>query len=59
MHLPVGPSVGLELGLRVNMYRAEVNDQAGFFVEGQGLAGLAWSFGGRKVARASRKDKGN
>ncbi len=57
VHLPVGPAVGLELGARLNIYRAEVNEQSGFFVEGQGLAGLAWSFGGRKVARASRKDK--
>ncbi len=59
VHLPVGPTVGLELGLRANMYRAEVNDEPGFYVEGQGLAGLAWSFGGQKVARASRRGKGS
>ncbi len=54
LHLPVGPAMGLELGLRVNIYRAVVNAEPGFFVEGQGLAGLAWSFGGRKLARAAR-----
>jgi hypothetical protein len=56
LHLSVGPAVGLELGLRANLYRALVNDSYGFFVEGQGIAGLAWSFGGRKLARASRTE---
>jgi hypothetical protein len=56
VHLPVGPAVGLDLGLRANLYRAEVNESFGFFVEAQGLAGLAWSFGGRKLARASRAE---
>ncbi len=56
VHLPVGPAVGLELGLRANIYRAVVNENPGFFVEGQGMAGIAWSFGGKKLARASRTE---
>ena len=56
VHLPVGPVVGLELGLRANLYHAMVNDNPGFYVEGQGIAGLAWSFGGQKLARASRSE---
>ncbi len=58
VHLPVGPTVGLELGLRAHLYHAEVNDQPGFYAEGQGFAGLSWSLGGRKVARASRRKDG-
>ncbi len=54
VHLPVGPAVGLELGLRAKLYRAEVNESFGFFVEGQATAGLVWSFGGKKLARAPR-----
>jgi len=56
VHLPVGPAVGLELGLRASLYRAWVNDSANFFVEGQAMAGLAWSFGGKKLARVSSSE---
>ncbi len=48
-HVPVGPVVGLEAGVRAVVYPVRVDDSTGYFVMGQPYAGLGFRFGGQKV----------
>ena len=54
VHLPVGPWVGLEAGLRANVFRAVVDEVPQFLLEPQAFVGLTVGLGGRKVGRAGR-----
>ena len=54
LHLPVGPSVGLDLTVRGHLHSANVDAIPTFLVEGQALAGISFQLG-RRAARASRR----
>lgn len=55
MHLPLGPTFGLNLMLRGNLYQSLVDDQPTTLVDGQALLGLSANFGGSQIARAQRR----
>ncbi|MFT6233435.1 MAG: hypothetical protein ACJAZO_003955 [Myxococcota bacterium] len=55
VHLPVGPTAGLQAGLRAHLYRATVDSVVGVFVEGQLHIGLTIGLGGRRIGSASRR----
>ncbi len=55
VHLPVGPTAGLQAGLRAHLYRATVDNTVGIFVEGQLHVGLTIGLGGRRVKSVSRR----
>jgi len=57
LHLPVGPTVSLELGVRGTLYPIDVDGSRSFFAMVQGYGGVGFRFGGRKVARVGRKKK--
>ena len=54
VHIPVGPVVGLEFGVRAVFYPVDVDYQRSFFVMGQGYAGVGFRFGGKKLGEAAR-----
>jgi hypothetical protein len=56
LHLPVGPTVGLELGVRGLFYPVTVDESSAFFAMGQAFGGVAFRFGGRKVGRVKARE---
>ncbi len=57
IHVPVGPVFGLELGLRTSLYRSIVDEEGTLIAEGQATSGLTIGLGGKRVARATRKEE--
>jgi len=55
LHLPVGPVVGLELGIRGLFYPVEVDFNRAFFALGQAWGGVAFRFGGKAVGRVQAR----
>ena len=60
VHVPVGPVVGLDAGLRGHLLYAQVQDESQsealrLLGEIGGYAGVSFSFGGRSIARAKRE----
>lgn len=58
IHLPVGPVVGLELGVRGVFYPVEVDGSRVFFALVHGWGGMAFRFGGPKVGQSKRRPSG-
>jgi len=54
VHLPIGPIFGLDVSVRGSAYQGLVDEQDQVLIDGQLLAGLSASFGGRQIARARR-----
>jgi hypothetical protein len=57
LHLPVGPSVGLEVGARGTLYPVDVDGSRSFFATIEAYGGVGFRFGGRKVGKVGRKKK--
>lgn len=57
LHLPVGPTVGLELGVRGTFYPVTVDGSRSFFAMVQGYGGVGFRFGGKRVGQVGRKKR--
>ena len=54
LHLPVGPTVGLDLGVASHVHLANVDEQNQLLIEGMIQGGLSLRFRTRPLARAKR-----